>query len=61
MTWSCKYEISGYCTKLKCDCEPVRPGCELYGKYVRARDLIPEEDQAETKTNDSKKEEPLAE
>ena len=43
MSWTCKYDINGYCERLHVTCEPTIPGCVLHGKYIRAMDMYPED------------------
>lgn len=33
MSWTCKYDLNGYCQKLNKNCLPGQIGCILYKYY----------------------------
>lgn len=51
MSWSCKYDVNGYCQLLHRDCEPTVRGCVLHGRMIRARDIYPQTFQDEKEKN----------
>lgn len=32
MSWTCSYEVEGYCKRLRKKCKPLMKGCVLDGK-----------------------------